>query len=65
MSDQPPNNPNRLRIIHTARTEKSINKAASDGFRPLVKTVTPGEQIHYRVAVFQHKNLLTSVSADL
>jgi hypothetical protein len=55
MSDQPPINPNQLRIIRTARTEKAINKAAREGFRPLVKPVTPGEQIHYMVAVFQHK----------
>ncbi len=55
MSDQPPNNPNQLRIIHTARTEKAINNAAREGYRPLVKPVTPGAQIHYMVAVFQHK----------
>ena len=55
MSDQPPSNPNHLRVIHTARTEKAINKAAREGFRPLVKPVIPGEQIQALVAVFQHK----------
>jgi hypothetical protein len=55
MCDQPPNNPKHLRVIETARTEKTINKAARDGFRPLVKPVMPGEEIQFVIAVLQHK----------
>ncbi len=33
---------------------KSINAAAKNGFRPLIKPVTPSEEIHTMVAVFQN-----------
>lgn len=55
MRDTDPINPSHLRVIKTARTEKAINRAAREGFRPLVKPVIPGEKIHDMVAVFQHK----------
>lgn len=48
------NNPNNLRVIKTARTEDSINAAAREGFRPLLKLVDPGKKIHYLRAVYQH-----------
>lgn len=48
-------NPKNLRVIKTARTEAQINYAAREGFWPLVKPVKPGKQIHFMVAVYQHK----------
>lgn len=44
-----------LRIIKTARTMETINEAARQGFRPLIKKVEPSPEIHYMVAVFQHR----------
>lgn len=55
MIDPELSNPNHLRVIKTARTEKAINRAAREGFRALVKPVIPGEKIHHMVAVFQHQ----------
>tara|TARA_R110000850_G_scaffold135382_3_gene256580 strand:- start:779 stop:1249 length:471 start_codon:yes stop_codon:yes gene_type:complete len=55
MYDQPKENPNNLRVVKTARTVESINQAAKEGFRPLIKPVEPSDQIHYMVGVFQHQ----------
>jgi hypothetical protein len=41
------------RTIKTGRTVDAINEAARNGFRPLVKPVTPGKHIHNMVGVFQ------------
>lgn len=49
------NNPNNLRVIKTARTEESINAAAREGFRPLLKAVEPSKEIHHLVAVYQNR----------
>jgi hypothetical protein len=43
------------RIIKTARTEKAINKAAEQGFRPLIKPVIPSPDIRSKFAVLQDK----------
>jgi hypothetical protein len=43
------------RTIKTARSEEEINKAARDGFRPLVKPVQPSPDIWSKVMVYQHK----------
>ena len=49
-------NPDKLRIIYTARNEEDINKAAIDGFTPLVKHVVAAfPQIKSKYAVFQNK----------
>ena len=45
--------PGDRRVIKTARTAEEINAAAQKGFRPLVKLVQPGKDIHYMVGVFQ------------
>ncbi len=50
---QPKQNPNNLRVVHTARTEDSINNAAKEGFIPLVKPVIPSKDIHYMTSVYQ------------
>lgn len=42
-----------LRVIHTARTEHEINKAAQNGFFPLVKKVSPSPEIRSKFAVYQ------------
>lgn len=44
---------NNLRIITTARTSEAINKAAKDGYWPLVKPVVPSPNIKSKYAVFQ------------
>ena len=46
---------NGLRVIKTARTEKVINKAAKEGFRPLVKPVKPSKKIHSKFCVWQNQ----------
>jgi hypothetical protein len=48
-------NPNGLRVIKTARTEKAINQAAKEGFRPLVKPVKPSKKIHSKFCVWQNQ----------
>ena len=49
-------NPDKLRIIYTARNETDINKAAIEGFVPLVKHVVAAfPQIRSKYAVFQNK----------
>jgi hypothetical protein len=45
-----------LRRIKTARTEKAINAAAKDGFRPLLKLVKPSHEIKSKIRVCQNKN---------
>ena len=55
MFGQPENNPSKLRVIKTARTQEAINEAAKEGFRPLVKPVKPSKKIHNMVAVYQHR----------
>jgi hypothetical protein len=54
MFGQPKKNPNRLRVIKTARTAKAINAAADAGVTPLIKAVEPGGDIQRWVAVYQH-----------
>lgn len=48
-------NKSTLRVIKTARTEKAINKAADEGFYPLVKRLEPSPEIRSQFAVFQEK----------
>lgn len=49
------NNRNDLRVIKTARDKESINEAARNGFKPLMKKVIPSDEIRTKYAVFQHK----------
>ncbi len=49
-------NPHELRVIKTARTEKSINDAAKKGLRPLVKAVLPSKKIKSKIKVLQHRS---------
>lgn len=53
--DQPPVNPNKLRVIRTGRSLRTINAAAKKGFRPLVKAVQPGEDVRAWLAIYQHR----------
>lgn len=46
--------PKRLRVIKTARTVKAMNKAAKEGFRPLVKPVKPSKKIRSKFCVWQN-----------
>jgi hypothetical protein len=50
---EPTDSAGNRRIIRTARTLETINEAARNGFRPLVKPVRPNKDIHRMVAVFQ------------
>lgn len=43
-----------LRVIKTARDEKSINTAVEEGFFPLVKRVVPSSEIRTKYAVLQN-----------
>ncbi|MDT3403733.1 hypothetical protein [Mucilaginibacter terrae] len=55
---QPTNRTNthtQLRIIKTARSQKAINEAAEQGFRPLVKPVIPSPEIRSKYAVLQDR----------
>jgi hypothetical protein len=52
---QPRKNPCNLRVVKTARTEKAINSAAKEGFRPLVKAVKPDPEIGNTLTVYQHR----------
>lgn len=45
----------KLRVIKTARSEKAINKAARNGFFPLIKKVDPSNEIRSKYAVIQNK----------
>lgn len=44
-----------MRIIKTARTEKEINNAAKNGFRPLVKALEQSSEIHSKFSVIQNQ----------
>lgn len=48
-------NKSQLRIIETARDEKSINRAVKNGLKPLVKKVKPSEDISTKYKVIQYK----------
>lgn len=49
-------NPNNLVEIETARDQKAINEAASNGFWPLIKRVQPSKIIHSKFSVFQSRS---------
>jgi hypothetical protein len=56
MTPDPENTtPMGLRIIKTARTERSINRAAQEGFWPLIKKVERDPEISSKFAIFQHR----------
>ena len=55
MFGQPPQNPENLVVIKTARTLEDINGAAAKGIHPLVKPVDQSSEIHNMVAVYQHR----------
>lgn len=42
-------------VIRTARDEEAMNEAVKQGFRPLVKLLTPSPRIKSKLAVYQHK----------
>ena len=44
-----------LRVIKTARDKASINRAAKNGFTPLIKKVEPSDKIRSKYAVVQNK----------
>jgi len=46
---------NKMRIIKTARNEESINNAAENGYRPLIKEVNPSDKIRSKYSVIQNK----------
>jgi len=48
-------NTNKLRVIKTARNKNSINEAANQGLKPLLKTVVPSSKIRLEYAVLQNK----------
>lgn len=48
-------NSNELRVIKTARDKNSINNAAKNGFRPLIKKVEPSDKIRSKYSVIQNK----------
>ena len=50
-----PQTPENLRVIKTARTEDAINKAAKDGFRPLLRPVKPSPKIRNKFCVWQNR----------
>lgn len=47
-------NPHGLRIIKTARSKYSINKAARNGFKLLIKKVEPSNEIRSKYSVIQN-----------
>ncbi|TFV94485.1 hypothetical protein E4S40_10715 [Algoriphagus kandeliae] len=48
-------NSKELRVIKTARDKDSINKAAKNGYKPVIKKVEPSEQIRSKFSVIQNK----------
>jgi hypothetical protein len=44
-----------LRVIKTARDKASINRAAKNGLRPLIKKVEPSHKIRSKYAVVQNR----------
>lgn len=55
MSEEPEEYRMNLRIIKTARTLGAINRAAKQGFIPLVKPVVPSKEISSRFRVLQNR----------
>lgn len=55
MRSRDKSNPRGLRVVTTARTEKAINKAASEGFWPLVKKLEPSKEINSKFCVWQNR----------
>lgn len=53
MHGQPVNNPDKLRVIQTARTQEAINEAAVNGFFPLIRMVTPSPEIYSEISIYQ------------
>jgi hypothetical protein len=47
-------NPNRLRVIKTARNKDKINRAAKAGLIPIIKLVRPSEHIKSKFSVIQN-----------
>lgn len=47
-------NRNGLRVIKTAKTIEEINKAAGEGFRPLMKQVVPSDKIKSQICLIQN-----------
>ena len=43
-----------LRVIKTARDKDSINKAAKNGFKPLIKKVEPSDKIRSKYSIVQN-----------
>ena len=48
-------NTEKLRVIKTARDLNSINAAANNGLRPLIKKVDPSDKIRSKYSVIQNK----------
>jgi len=48
-------NSHEFRVIKTARDTDSINKAARNGLRPLIKKVEPSDKIRSKYSVVQNK----------
>lgn len=55
MTDNPHENRKNLRVIKTARTLRAINRAAKQGFIPLVKPVVPSKEISSVFRVLQNR----------
>ena len=55
MADQETLFERELRVIKTARSESAINKAARNGFFPLIKKVESSEEIRSKYAILQNK----------
>ena len=49
------NNPKKLPVIRTSRTEKDINEGARKGYRPLLRKIEKSEMIRRKFAIIQHK----------
>ncbi len=45
----------KLRVIKTARDQDSINRAAKNGFQPLIRKVEPSDKIRSKYSVLQNK----------
>jgi hypothetical protein len=48
-------NSNELHVIKTARDKESINQAAKNGYRPLIKKIEPSDKIRSKYSVIQNK----------
>jgi hypothetical protein len=48
-------NSNELRVIKTARDKESINQAAKNGYRLLIKKIEPSDKIRSKYSVIQNK----------